>query len=423
MYYTNEQRIKNFIETIAEFNSTPGEGCTRFSYSPQDKMVKDYIFGIFKQLALTVKVDAVGNVRARMEGKHPELPAVMIGSHIDTVRNGGNYDGVVGVAGAIEVIRVLKENCIETKHPIEIIIFAEEEGSNFGTTMVGSKAITGKYEITDLQKLKNEHGTSSLEIMKGYGLKPELIQGSLLSKNEIFAMLELHIEQGIVLDKEKLKVGIVTAVAGMKTINVTVNGVANHAGTTPMNMRKDPLAAGARMISNIETVAKYHVNPTTVATVGRIECTPNMPNVIPQKVVFTIDVRDITAEGIETAIQKISQGICNAEKEYGVTVSTEIIGESTSIHLSDWIAEIIESEVKKLSIPYKRMHSGAVHDAAMMAHITSVGMIFVPSVKGKSHAPEEHTAYDDIKSGCDVLLNSVLSIDRSNILEGSKSTN
>lgn len=415
MYYTNEQRIKNFIEAIAEFNSTPGQGCTRFSYSPQDKMAKEYIFGIFKQLGLTVRVDAVGNVIGRMEGKHPELPAVMMGSHIDTVRNGGKYDGVVGVAGAIEVVRVIKENCIETKHPIEIIIFAEEEGSNFGTTMVGSKAITGKYNITDLQKLKDEHGISSLEIMKGSGLNPELIQGSLLKKDEILAMLELHIEQGIVLDKEKLKVGIVNAIAGMKTIKVTVQGVANHAGATPMNMRNDPLAAGARMISHIETVAKCQVNPTTVATVGRIECIPNMPNVIPQKVVFTIDVRDITVEGIETAIKEINRGMDKIAKEYDVTVNTEIIGESKSIHLSDWVTDTIESEVKKLSIPYKRMHSGAVHDAAMMAHITSVGMIFVPSVNGKSHAPEEYTAYDDIKSGCDVLLNTVLSIDERGI--------
>jgi len=182
-----------------------------------------------------------------------------------------------------------------------------------------------------------------------------------------------------------------------------------------MNMRKDPLAASARIISHIETVAKCQVNPTTVATVGRIECIPNMPNVIPQKVVFTIDVRDITAEGIETAINEISRGMDNIAKEYDVTVGTEIIGESKSIHLSDWVTDIIESEVKKISIPYKRMHSGAVHDAAMMAHITSVGMIFVPSVNGKSHAPEEYTAYDDIKSGCDVLLNTVLSIDERGI--------
>jgi len=415
VYYTNEQRIKNFIEAIAEFNSTPGQGCTRFSYSPQDKMAKEYIFDILKQLGLSVRVDAVGNVIGRMEGKHPGLPAVMMGSHIDTVRNGGKYDGVVGVAGAIEVLRVLQENSLETKHPLEVIIFAEEEGSNFGTTMVGSKAITGKYGITDLQKLKNEQGISSLEIMKGSGLKPELIQSSVLNKDQILAMLELHIEQGIVLDKEKLRVGIVNAIAGMKTINVTVQGVANHAGATPMNMRKDPLAASARIISHIETVAKCQVNPTTVATVGRIECIPNMPNVIPQKLVFTIDVRDITAEGIETAINEISRGMDNIAKEYDVTVGTEIIGESKSIHLSDWVTDIIESEVKKISIPYKRMHSGAVHDAAMMAHINSVGMIFVPSVNGKSHAPEEYTAYDDIKSGCDVLLNTVLSIDERGI--------
>ena len=406
----NQYRIESVIETLANFNDTPDKGVTRFSYSENDRAAKDYLMNIFNELSLKVSVDAIGNIRARYEGKDPSLSPILIGSHIDSVRNGGKYDGIIGVVGAIEVIRVLVENNYKPNRSIEVIIFAEEEGSNFGTTMVGSKALVGKLDVSGLKKLKNNQDQSCYDVVKDFGINPDEISNCLITKDDVYAMIELHIEQGIVLEKEQKKLGIVEVICGMKTIRITVEGVSNHAGATPMNFRQDPLVAVAEFISSIEKAARYYVLPTTVATVGEINCSPNMPNVIPKSVTFTVDIRDVEQNGIDEMINFVDKELKYIIEKYNVTASYNLIGESKCIELSKKITDVIESSITSLNIPYMRMNSGAVHDAAMFAQVTDVGMIFVPSRDGKSHNAEEYSSYEDIALGCLVLLNTVIEL-------------
>jgi len=404
----NQERIMETIGRIAEFNDTPGDGITRFSYGEQDRKAKAYLTGIFEDMGMQVAVDAVGNIRARYEGTDSSLAPLWVGSHVDSVRNGGRYDGIVGVTGAVEAVRVMHENGYRPRRPVEVVIFAEEEGSNFGTTMVGSKVMIGKYGINELNRLKTPEGKTAFDTMKDFGLEPEKWETAVIRPGDVYGMLELHIEQAIVLEQKGLRLGVVKAIAGMRTLTITVKGVSNHAGATPMDMRQDPMAAAAKLIAAAQKFAVKDAFPTTVATVGQIFCSPNMPNVIPVEVNFTVDIRDITQEGIDTVTELIKKEAEAVEKEDHVTVTIGLIGESSPIKLSDRVTGIVEEAVKETGAPYQCMNSGAVHDAAMLAEITEVGMIFIPSHDGKSHTPTEFTEPEDIKLGAQVLLGTVL---------------
>ncbi len=405
---TNLNRIMETIGCLAAFNDTPGDGITRFSFGEQDRKARAYITEILEGLGMQVTVDAVGNMRARYEGSDPKLAPLWVGSHIDSVRNGGQYDGIVGVVGAMETVRVMHENGYRGRRPVEVVIFAEEEGSNFGTTMVGSKVMTGNYGIEELNHLKTPEGKTAFCTMKEFGLKPEQWKSAVICPEDVYGMLELHIEQAIVLEREGLRLGVVKAIAGMRTLTIQIKGESNHAGATPMNMRRDPMAAAARLIAAVQRFGTQEAFPTTVATVGQITCSPNMPNVIPAEVSFTVDIRDITEEGIDLVTELIEKEVAVLKKETGVEISIGLIGESKPIHLSEQVTGIVEEAVKETGAPYKCMNSGAVHDAAMLAELTEVGMIFVPSHDGKSHTPTEYTGPEDIKLGADVLLKTVL---------------
>jgi allantoate deiminase len=404
----NLERIKRDIEAIAMFNATPGNGVTRFSYSQQDKQARDYLMSEIKKLGLKTEIDAVGNIRARLEGSNVDGRAVMIGSHIDSVRNGGKFDGIVGVIGALEVIRVIKEQGIKTKSPIELVIFAEEEGSNFGSTLVGSKFMVGRYTVDDLKRLKSSDGKTAYQVIKEFGLDIDDYSGAGFKPGEIKCMIELHIEQSVVLDNANLSIGIVEAIAGMKTLRIVFRGVANHAGATPMGLRQDPMAAAGEAIVLIEKLAKEKAYPSTVATVGRISCLPNVPNVIPGAVAFSVDVRDVKPEGIDIVVSELEKEIKLIAKTRGLDYEFEMIGQSEPVILSADVVQAIEDSVKEKGYSYMRMNSGAVHDACMLADIVPVGMIFVPSINGRSHVPEEYTRYEDIEKGCDVLLGTVI---------------
>jgi hydantoinase/carbamoylase family amidase len=245
---------------------------------------------------------------------------------------------------------------------------------------------------------------------KSFGLNPDHVDTCVLGDNEVKAMLEIHIEQGAVLENNQIPVGIVEAISGMKTVRVVVEGVSNHAGATPMNMRKDPAVGSARIISEIERIASTKTLDSTVATVGRIICEPNVPNVIPGRVEFTVDIRDVKQKGINMTMELMKKAIFAVAKASGLSIRTELIGESESITLSESVLSSIEEATKELHVPYMRMNSGAVHDAAMLAGLTDVGMIFIPSRNGRSHVPEEFSDYGDIKTGCDLLLQTILKV-------------
>lgn len=402
----NISRVKRDIKEIAKFNETPGEGYTRFSYSQEDLKARNYLLEEIYRLGLNTTIDGVGNILARLQGSNKDAPPVLIGSHIDTVLRGGMFDGVVGVVGALEVIRVFREREIINHTPIELVIFAEEEGSNFGSTLAGSKVLTGRYDKDDIKGIRNNLGMSMFEAAQKAGYDPDSVQRNIIKPGDIKAMLELHIEQSVVLENEKKSIGIVEAIAGIKSFQIEIEGVANHAGATPMGMRRDALVGAAEIITAVKTIAQ-NAYLSTVATVGKIFCQPNVPNVIPGKVSFTLDVRDIYSDGIRIVVDQVRKKLKKISKKYDLISNMDFLGESEPIFLSPELINLIEETAIEKSLSCKRMNSGAVHDACMFGSIAKVGMIFVPSIGGRSHVPEELTSYEDIKYGCDLLLNVV----------------
>lgn len=402
----NYNRMLKDFETILSFNSTPGKGFTRFSFSDEDKKAREYLLSQMEQLELSIKVDGIGNIRAKY-GSHLDEPSIMIGSHIDTVKHGGKYDGLTGVLAALEIIRVLKEESVQLQRPIELISFSEEEGSNFGITMLGSKAATGKLTMEDLKSITNTDGVSVYEKARDFGLNIENLADHVLKTGEVDSMIELHIEQGAVLEKSQKPIGIVEAIAGMNTYKITLEGDSNHAGTTPMEFRSDPMVGAAIVIAHLQKIAKEKAMPTTVATVGKISCEPNVPNIIPKKTEFFVDVRDVDDKGIHIVSQELEDIIKLVATEHSLKTKIELVGTSDTVKLSKRITDSIEKVAIEQNFKYMKLNSGAVHDVAMLNEVTDIGMLFIPSIGGKSHCPEEHTNDQDIKAGCNLLLSVV----------------
>lgn len=279
--------------------------------------------------------------------------------------------------------------------------------------MVGSKVLTGEYKIQDLkelQEIKEGSNRSAYEVMKDFGLEVDKIESQVLKSEDVKAMVELHIEQGAILEKEGFSVGIVQSIAGMKVYRIRFNGMSNHAGTTPMNFRNDPMIGAAEMILHLKDVAKNKALKNTVATVGKIHSVPNATNVIASQVELFVDIRDVEAKGIEIVSEELKNKAREIESEYGLEVEVELIGESKIVNLSSNVINAIEKSAKEGNYQFKKMNSGAVHDAVMLTELTDVGMIFVPSIDGKSHCPDEMTNMEDLKIGCDLLLDTVIEL-------------
>lgn len=384
--------------TLKEFTDTPGKGVTRFSYGQQDRKARAYIFDQAQKLGCSRKVDALQNVIIDMPQNRPGRKSVVIGSHVDTVRNGGWLDGIYGVTGGLAVLRALKDLPMEKN--LQLVIFAEEEGSNFGSTMTGSKFIAGDYGQEDLDKLKNDEGLSLRDVLGDPA--PEEIQAVKWDFNRIDTMLELHIEQGPVLERKGLSLGIVDAIFGMQVIEVEISGVGNHAGATPMEDRKDSLCAAAQCILAAEEIVRP--DGQTVVTVGRIHSQPDCSNVIPEKTRFTLEVRDRDEEKIQRYMERIIETIRKITKERGTGCTIRKTSASKPLRLDPQVIARMKALAEQKSIAHQVMDSGAVHDACMIAKYAPTGMIFVPSLGGRSHVPQEDTKREDLILGAQFLL-------------------
>jgi len=318
------ERIRSHLDNLSKFTATPGAGCTRLSYTPEFRAACDYVADKARALGMTTRRDAVGNLRARLAGREENAACVMVGSHLDTVINGGNFDGILGVVCGLETVQSLIEAGRRPKRPIEVVVFAEEEGTTFRCPLAGSKAITGKFTVEDLKALKDEQGRSWYEALIAFGLQPDDLPRDRIHPANIHAMLELHIEQGAVLESENLPVGIVEHIAGSENHRIRLTGRANHAGTTPMHLRRDALAAAAEMILAVEGIAADTSRPRTVATVGRIHCLPNAPNVIPGRVEFSIDLRDVDDSRITEAASLVRDAIGGISSARGIAWEMEL---------------------------------------------------------------------------------------------------
>jgi len=403
-------RIEKDLEAINSFTATPGKGITRFTFSQEYMRARDYVIAELKKIGAQVSTTVGGNLRGRLEGGEKGRPSVMVGSHIDSVFQGGRFDGVAGVVCALEAARVIAENNVRHRYPLDVVVFAEEEGSRFGSIMIGSRAWVGKLRGDDLLRLKDRDGISYLEAMESSGLIVE--DSHVLGASDVMAMIELHIEQSLVLENRGIRIGAVEGINGIKQLMVTLHGVPNHAGATPMGLRKDALQGAARIITEVERIATHEMRGNTVATVGFVNCEPGQTNVIPGKVQFTVDIRDLDPKRLEEAVNRVVAQIEQTCRDRGLTFEIAPRSDTPPVRLSEKIIRLIEEAARDINVQSLRMPSGALHDSSILPEITEVGMIFVPSKEGRSHCPEEFTELDDLASGAQILLGATLKLIR-----------
>nr|WP_295708288.1 Zn-dependent hydrolase [uncultured Halomonas sp.] len=400
--HVNECRIQDMIEHIAQFTSTPGKGTTRLTYSAEHGDVRDYLQTKMKEAGLQTREDAVGNLFGRIEGKNPDLPPVLVGSHFDSVPNGGNFDGPAGVVAGLETAFIFQELGLKPERPVEIIAMIEEEGGRFGSGLLGSRFLTGQVTQKDLHELKDQNGISVAQAMLDFGLDPSKSDQVELSTGSLHAFLELHIEQGPILEQNQEDIGIVTEVVSLSQLDVTVSGAAGHAGTTPMNARKDPMVGAASVIAKIPNIV-MEVDKAAVGTVGRIVAQPGGANVIPNSISFSVDVRSPMAENVA----KIKDSLRTELKQLLDNGLTFDINEKITIPSTPMAKDIQKQFAKDADasgVKWRSMHSGAGHDAMILSKITQTGLVFVPSRDGISHAPEEWTDYDQLAKGIEVIF-------------------
>ena len=386
-------RITTNLEALKQFTATPGDGCTRLPFTKEARDAVEYLKKEMAEAGLEVHEDAAGNVFGVMKGEDPSAPCVMMGSHYDSVINGGDFDGIAGVICALDVARQLKERGITPKRDFVVVGFCDEEGMRFGTGYFGSGAMLGNRDVEYCKNFKDTDGISIYDAMKGYGLDPEKITDAKWA-GEIGSFLELHIEQGPVLDAEEIELGLVDCIVGIQRYMVTVHGRADHAGTTPMDMRLDAVDAATKVISKIPDWAREKADGT-VATTGYINTVPGGMNIVAEKVEFTVDIRSSNNDNINDITNRIRAALDRETKLMGGTYEMDNKLTITPVKLSEEMLQIMEDDCKEKGYSYKRLASGAGHDALEIGQVIPTVMLFVPSKEGRSHCPVEFTKYSD----------------------------
>jgi N-carbamoyl-L-amino-acid hydrolase len=398
----NGARLNGWLAQMDAIGRTPG-GINRVAYSEADVAGRAFTLDLFRQAGLTPRIDAAGNIVGRLEGNGRTLPAIVIGSHVDSVTDGGNFDGPLGSFAALEVARSLQEQNVRLRHPLEVVVWSNEEG---GT--IGSKLAVG--EPVDLDGVARSGKTlrEGIGIVGGDVAK---LETAVRPKGSVACYIELHIEQGGRLDQAGLQVGVVEGIVGLRWTEVSIEGSANHAGTTPMDDRHDAMLAAARFTVAVNEAIRSEPG-RQVATVGRLIPTPNTRNVIAGRVELAVDLRDLDASKVERFAARFRE----LGQEIGAATRTTFAfrdATSSKPAMSDpSIMDLVEGSARALGLSTQRMPSGAGHDAQELAQICPMGMIFVPSVGGISHSPKEFTKPEDVAHGADVLLNAVVGADR-----------
>ncbi len=394
------ERLMLWADQLAGISEEPGV-LTRTFLTPQHRAAAELVAGWMRDAGMDATMDAIGNVVGRYEGLRTNAPALILGSHLDTVRNAGRYDGILGVITAVACVAALHAKGERFPFAIEVIGFADEEGVRFQSTLLGSRAIAGTFERAVLDR-KDQAGIAMSEAMLTFGLDPGRV-GTVARKREaVLGYVELHIEQGPVLEAENLPVGIVTSIAGITRATFEINGEAGHAGTVPMKLRHDAMAAAAEIIVAIETRARE--NPGLVATVGQIAAQPGATNVIPGRVKFSLDLRSPDDATRLAAYADIVAAAHAVGRRRGVGVGLDRSFETAAVACSAWLMVELERAVAAMALPRRRLPSGAGHDAMAMAALTDIGMIFVRCKGGISHHPAEAITAEDAETGARVLL-------------------
>ena len=403
-----EDNIIKALDALQEFTATPGCGVTRFPYSKEARDACSYLKKLMEAVGLAVRMDNSGAVIGRLEGKSPAT--IMIGSHFDSVKHGGAYDGIAGVVCAIEVARLLKESGVELGCSLEVIATNDEEGARFNVGLFTGKVLLGQLSSEDLKAQVDADGVSVYQAMAAYGLKPEEIAEH--KRDDIKAFIEIHIEQGPVLEAEHKEIGIVDVIVGIKRARIRINGRADHAGTMPMHMRKDALEQATKVISKIGDRARLFRN--CVATVGYLQVEPNVMNIIPQSVTFVVDIRGVDEETIMTQYYSLLADLDKMSLESGLTYDVENLLYAEPVRMDEEIKGHFETSCIERQYDYMHLPSGAGHDAQIFGAQLPAAMLFVPSAGGRSHCPEEKSeakdlakavlvAYDALQTMCELM--------------------
>ena len=401
-------RLARSMRMLATFGANDAGGIDRVAFSDANVEALDWIARLLSAAGFSTEIDLAGNLIARKAGTDSSLLPLMFGSHIDSVPGGGNYDGQVGSMSSVEVAATFAAAGIVTRHPLEIAIFSNEEGGK-----TGSRALAGEVEAFELD-IETASGLTIGEGLKRLGGDPDRLGDARRERGSLAAFLELHIEQGAVLDTDGFDIGIVEGIVGIMRWNVTVDGVTNHAGTTPMDRRSDAMVAAARFVDLVHRTAR-EAPGRQVATVGRLTAEPGVPNVIPGRVTLTLEIRDLSMDGIERLYEAIRERSESIAEESRTAFSFDRFYTSRAAPTDERIQARVASAAAGLGLSARAMPSGAGHDAQSIALLAPVGMIFVPSIGGISHAPEEHTAPGDVTNGANVLLHTLLAIDETGL--------
>ncbi|TKD70863.1 M20 family metallo-hydrolase [Pseudalkalibacillus hwajinpoensis] len=405
----NRTRLQMHIEELSKIGKIGETGVCRLAHSKEDREAVDIVKSWMEEAGLTAKIDGFGNLIGRMEGTEKDKPILMLGSHIDSQPYGGRFDGTAGALGAIEVVHTMKDNGITPKRTIEVICFSDEEGSRFNKGVFGVRALAGLLEEGEIER-KDKNGVTRKDALKEFGVEPDLSESPVYKKGDIEAFLELHIEQGPVLESKNKPVGIVSGISGPIWLTVTLEGFAGHAGSVPMNLRKDAMVGASEIISKFDRLIKEEGKDTTVGTVGSVQVFPNSRNIIPEKVEFTIDLRDIDLGHRTKLEEKLYTIIEETTSSYNLTHTISEDTRSEPRYCADWIKDIMKEEDKALRLEAPVLMSGPFHDALFMSYISDYGMIFVRCEKGISHNPLEFAEMDDIEKGVQLLYQTALRI-------------
>lgn len=401
-----QDRLRRRIEELAEIGKIGETGVCRLALSAEDRAGVELVRGWMEEAGLQTRIDHFGNLIGRLDGRNPDAPILMIGSHIDSQPYGGRFDGTIGVLGGLEVLQTMNERGIVPDQPIEVVAFCDEEGCRFQKGLFGSRGILGKLEPDELERT-DKNGITRKQALLDFGCDPDRFEESIYEQGGIGAYLELHIEQGPILDKDEEPVGIVSAISGPLWWTVEMTGFAGHAGSVPMPMRQDALLGAAKVIVALNELAKLDPSAPTVGTVGHLQVFPDSRNIIPEKVRFTVDLRDIDLNRRNQREQELRQEIEQIAMQHGLHYTITEDTNSEPRYCAPWIKDIIREESTKLDLHAPELMSGPFHDALALSYVCDYAMIFVRCRDGISHNPQEYASFEDIACGTELLYKTV----------------
>lgn len=409
----NKRRLLRDLNAVSRIGIGDHGSVTRLVFSIKELRSRQFLIHQMRQIGLQIHIDRIGNIFGRLDGANAKTPALLVGSHLDTVLHGGKFDGTMGVIAALEAVRILKEQKLVLQSPVEVVCFVGEESSRFGYSTLGSSLVAGEIRAKDLAHAVDTQGTKLEDILASMGIYRNNLRSMSRDPSTIKAYLELHIEQGPILEAKKKPIGIVTSIAAPTRFRVVLTGQADHSGTTPMEMRKDALVAASEFIVALEKICRRYSRMEkgrVVGTVGAIKIEPGVINAIPGKAELSVDIRSITAEAKRRVVRLIQARIREIARRRKIQVKILPLREEDPVPLDKWLIHLLKKCCEMRNIAYEIMPSGAGHDAMQMAKVTPAGMLFIPSRRGISHSPLEWSEPEDICLGAQLLLDSVIRV-------------